>query len=113
MLSNWQMLIIIGLAALGTLFTRALPFLLFPANKVTPPYILYLGKVLPFAVIGMLVVFCFRNISIINSPNGIPELLGVLVVATLYLWRRNSLLAIGGGTAVYMFLVQVVFVAAY
>ena len=104
------MLLIIGITAIGTVLTRALPFLLFPANKPTPPYILYLGKVLPFAVIGMLVVFCFRNISIIHSPNGIPELLGVISVATLYLWRRNNLLAIGGGTAIYMFLVQVVFV---
>ena len=110
MLSNLQMLVIIGLTALGTLLTRALPFLLFPANKTTPPYILYLGKVLPFAVIGMLVVFCFRHISIIQNPNGIPELLGVLAVTALYLWRRNNLLAIGGGTVFYMFLVQVVFV---
>ena len=110
MLNTWQMLLIIGLVALGTLFTRALPFLLFPAHKVTPPYILYLGKVLPFAVIGMLVVFCFRNISISNTPHGIPELLAVLLVAIVYLWRRNNLLAIGGGTVFYMFLIQVVFV---
>ena len=109
MLNTWQMLLIIGLVALGTLLTRAFPFLLFPAHKATPPYILYLGKVLPFAVIGMLVVFCFRNISISDNPNGIPELLAVSLVAIVYLWRRNNLLAIGGGTAFYMFLVQVVF----
>ena len=110
MLTIWQMLLIIGLVALGTFFTRALPFWFFPAHKTTPAYILYLGKVLPFAVIGMLVVFCFRDISISSSPNGIPELLAVLLVTAVYLWRRNNLLAIGGGTAFYMFLVQVVFV---
>ena len=109
MLNIRQMLIIIGVIALGTLFTRALPFWIFPVNKAKPPYILYLGKVLPFAVIGMLVVFSFRHVSITGTPHGMPELLGLLFVVIVYLWRRNNLLAIGGGTAFYMFLVQVVF----
>ena len=110
MLANSQMLIIIAIVALGTLLTRALPFWLFPAHKTTPTYVLYLGRVLPFAAIGMLVVFCFRHLNLANSPHGLPELLAVLLVSGIYLWRRNSLLAIGGGTAFYMFLVQVVFV---
>lgn len=108
MLTTGQMLIIIAAVSLGTILTRALPFWLFPAHKTTPSYVLYLGRVLPFAAIGMLVVFCFRELDFTTSPHGLPELLAVLLVAGLYLWRRNNLLAIGGGTAFYMFLVQVV-----
>ena len=110
MLGDWQMLLIIIIVALGTLLTRALPFWLFPADKATPAYVLYLGQVLPFAAIGMLVVFCLRQLDVASSPHGLPEILAVLLVGAVYMWRRNSLLAIGGGTAFYMFLVQVVFV---
>ena len=111
MLTAGQMLIIIAIAALGTLLTRALPFWLFPVHKTTPAYILYLGRVLPFAAVGMLVVFCFRHLNMAGSPHGLPELLAVLAVSGIYLWRRSSLTAIGGGTVFYMFLVQFVFIS--
>lgn len=92
-----------------TFFIRGLPFLLFPGNKKTPAYIMYLGKVLPFAIIGMLVVYCFKNVSAISAPFGIPELIALVVIVFLHVWKRNTLISIGGGTLLYMFLVQVLF----
>ncbi len=105
-----QALITIGLIALATLCTRALPFILFPANKKTPPLVTYLGSVLPYAIIGMLIVYCLKDTNLLATPHGAPEAIGVLAVAALYLWRRNTLLAIAGGTVLYMVLVQAVFV---
>ena len=92
-----------------TFFIRGLPFLLFPGNKKNPAYIMYLGKVLPFAIIGMLVVYCFKNVSVISAPFGIPELIALVVIVFLHVWKRNTLISIGGGTLLYMFLVQVLF----
>ncbi len=95
--------------ALVTMITRFLPFLIFGENRNTPPLITYLGQVLPFAIMGMLVVYCLKDISFLSAPYGIPELLGCAVVALLHLWKRNSLLSIGVGTVFYMVLVQCVF----
>lgn len=92
-----------------TFLIRALPFLLFPGNKKTPSYILYLGKVLPYSIIGMLVIYCFKNISFLAAPFGLPELIAAVAVILVHIWRRNTLLSIGGGTVLYMFLVQTVF----
>ena len=97
-----QMLLTIGAVVLGTMTTRFLPFLIFPGSKPTPKYVQYLGKVLPYAVIGLLV-------SLMTGSHGIPELLGTLSVAGLHLWKKNMLLSIGVGTIVYMLLVQLVF----
>jgi branched-subunit amino acid transport protein AzlD len=72
--------------------------------------ITYLGAVLPYAVMGMLVVYCLKNVSLLTAPHGIPEAIALLAVAALHLWRRSTLLSIFGGTAVYMLLVQMVFV---
>lgn len=108
-LTPLQTLMIIAAIALGTMFTRFLPFLLFPEKKTPPVYINYLGKVLPSAIIGLLVVYCMKSISIISSPYGIPEAVAVLVILILHLWKRNTLLSIAGGTVVYMLLVQYVF----
>ena len=105
-----EQLTIIGLVVLGTVLTRFLPFLLFPAGKPTPKYIRYLGKVLPAAVFGMLVVYCLRNVSIFSGSHGLPELLSIAVVVILHLWKRQMLLSIAGGTVCYMLLVQMVFV---
>ncbi|WP_308162529.1 AzlD domain-containing protein [Bacillus sp. ISL-7] len=69
----------------------------------------YLGKVLPAAVIGLLVIYCFKDVSLISGSHGLPELIGVVVVALLHLWKKNMLLSIAGGTIVYMILVQLVF----
>lgn len=104
-----QQLITIGMVVLGTLLTRFLPFLLFPAGKPTPRYIQYLGTVLPSAVFGLLVVYCLKNVSLFSGTHAIPELIAILVVAGLHVWKRQMLLSIAGGTVCYMLLVQTVF----
>ena len=104
-----QAFIMILIMAGVPFFIRGLPFLLFPGNKKTPAYIMYLGKVLPFAIIGMLVVYCFKNVSVVAAPFGIPELIALVVIVILHVWKRNTLVSIGGGTLLYMFLVQVLF----
>ena len=100
---------IVVVATLVTMATRFLPFLIFGNGKQTPPIITYLGKVLPFAIMGMLVVYCMKDVAFLSAPFGIPEILSCVVVALLHLWRRNSLLSIGVGTVFYMILVQLVF----
>lgn len=109
-MTTTQALITVGIVALVTLATRVLPFVLFPANKQTPPYVLYLGRALPYAIMGMLIIYCLRGIQVTVAPHGIPELISVAAVAALYLWKRNTLIAIGAGTVLYMALVQQVFV---
>ena len=100
----------IALVMLGTLITRFLPFLLFPANRPIPAYLKYLGRVLPYAVTGLLVVYCLRNISLTSAPFGLPELIAVAATAGLHVWKKNTLLSVGVGTVLYMLLVQLVFV---
>lgn len=102
-------LIIIVLVALTTLATRAIPFILFPAGKKIPKTVEYLGKVLPPAVIGMLVVYCLKSVSLMSLPFGLPELIAGSTVVILHIWKRNNLLSIGAGTILYMLLVQTVF----
>lgn len=104
-----QAVITIAAVVLGTVATRSLPFLLFPADKPTPKYILYLGKVLPYAVMGMLVIYCLKNVAFTSAPFGAPELIAIAVVASLHLWKKNMLLSMASGTIVYMLLVQFVF----
>jgi branched-subunit amino acid transport protein AzlD len=104
-----QQLITILVVAAGTVLTRSLPFLLFPAGKPTPKYIQYLGKVLPAAVFGMLVVYCLKNVQILSGSHGLPEAIAIAVVAALHLWKKNTLLSIAVGTVCYMLLVQLVF----
>ena len=104
-----QQLIMIAMVALGTAITRYLPFLLFPEGKKTPAFITYLGKVLPYAVMAMLVVFCLKNVSFLSTPHGIPEAIASAMVVALHVWKKNTLLSIVGGTVCYMLLVQLVF----
>ena len=99
----------IAVTALVTAATRFLPFLVFGEKRKTPAIITYLGKVLPCAIMGMLVVYCLKDVKPLAYPYGIPEALGIAFVAALHLWKRNSLLSIGAGTVFYMILVQVVF----
>ena len=102
--------LLIILVVAGTTFaTRLVPFLIFPKGKEIPPVVQYLGKVLTPAVIGMLVVYCLKSTTVMESPYGIPELVAVVVTAVLHVWKRNNLLSIGTGTILYMFLIQVVF----
>ena len=103
-----QQVLTVAAVVLGTMTTRFLPFLLFPEGKQPPAFIRYLGTVLPSAVIGLLVVFCLKD-AVFTSWHGLPELLGILVVALLHRWKKNILLSIAGGTIFYMVLVQMVF----
>ncbi|NMA68502.1 MAG: branched-chain amino acid transporter AzlD [Desulfitobacterium sp.] len=105
-----QSLIIIAVIAIGTFLTRALPFILFPAHKETPAFVRYLGNVIPFAAIAMLVIYCLKNVSLLAAPYGLPEGIAIAFILFIHLWRRNVLLSIGGGTLLYMALVQFVFV---
>ena len=102
-----QQIITTAAVVFGTMLTRFLPFLLFPAGRPTPKYIQYLGKVLPSAVFGMLVIYCLKDVSLISGSHGIPELLAVLAVTVLHLWKRQMLLSIAGGTIFYMVLLQI------
>lgn len=95
--------------ALTTFVTRVVPFLFFPKGKEIPKTVQYLGRVLTPAVIGMLVVYCLRGTELFSPPHGIPELIAVLAVIVLHVWKRNNLLSIGSGTVIYMFLIQAVF----
>lgn len=94
-MSVTEQIITIAVVALGTMLTRFLPFLLFPAGKPTPRYVQYLGKALPGAVFGLLVVYCLKNVSLLSGSHGLPELIAILVVAGLHLWKRQMLLSIG------------------
>ena len=102
-------LLLIGVVAVVTILIRSAPFLLFPADKPTPGWVLYLGQMLPSAVIGMLIVYCLRGATPLSFPYGIPEGAALLTVVFLHLWKRNTLLSIAGGTVFYMLLVQLVF----
>lgn len=104
-----QQIITIALIVLATMLTRFLPFLVFPADKPTPKYIQYLGKVLPSAVFGLLIIYCLKNVSILDGSHGIPELISIALVILLHLWKHQMLLSIAGGTVCYMLLVQLVF----
>ena len=101
--------LIIVVAGAVTLLLRFLPFLIFNGKRETPPYIIYLGKVLPYAIMGMLVIYCLRGISFTAAANFLPELIACAVVVLAHVWKRNTLLSIISGTACYMLLVQFVF----
>ena len=104
-----QEMITIAICALGTMATRFLPFLIFREGKPTPKYIQYLGKALPAAIFGMLVIYCLKNVDILGGSHGLPELIAIVVTVALHLWKRQMLLSIAGGTVCYMALVQFVF----
>lgn len=101
--------LMIAVIALVTAALRFLPFLIFGENRKTPPLISYLGQVLPYAIMGMLVVYCLKGISLSAFPFGIPEIIGCAVVTLLHVWKRNTLLSIGAGTVCYMLMVQLIF----
>lgn len=103
-----QSAVTIGAVVLGTMATRFLPFLVFPKGKTPPKFVQYLGKVLPCAAIGLLVVYCFKDVAS-SGTYGIPEILSMLLIIVLHKWKKNTLLSIDDGTALYMLLVQTVF----
>ena len=108
MINVSQSLVLIATMAIVTALIRFLPFILFSKN--TPKPVLYLGKVLPYAIIAMLVVYCLKDVSVFDGSHGIPELIAIALVAVLHKWRKNTLLSILSGTICYMLLIQFVFV---
>lgn len=93
---------------LGTMLTRFLPFLLFPAGKPTPKLVQKLGRILPAAVFGLLIVYCLKNVIFLSGSHGLPELISIALVTALHLWKRQTLLSIAAGTVCYMLLIQFV-----
>ena len=104
-----QQIITVAMCVLGTMATRFLPFLVFSGKRPTPKYIQYLGRALPSAVFGLLVVYCLKNVNLLAGSHGLPELMALAVTVGLHLWKRKMLLSIAGGTVCYMLLVQLVF----
>ena len=100
-------IILIAAMSIGTILLRFLPFLII--RKETPPYIAYLGRVLPPAIIGMLVIYCLKDISPLEPPFGLPELIAAVCVVCAQVLRRNSLVSILAGTVIYMALIQTIF----
>lgn len=103
-----KILIVVAMV-IGTQITRFLPFVLFPEGKKTPEFVNYLSRTLPYAAMGLLVVYCLRNIDLGTVPYGLPEILSVVLIVILHRWKGNTLLSIGAGTICYMILVQYVF----
>lgn len=104
-----EQIVTIAVIVLATMLTRFIPFLLFPAGKPTPRSVQYLGKVLPAAVFGLLVVYCLKDVRLFAGSHGIPELISIALVIGLHLWKKQMLVSIAGGTICYMLLVQLVF----
>ena len=109
-MTGFQIVITVAMVVLGTLITRFTPFLVFPPGKPTPKYIRYLGKALPGAALGLLCVYCFKDVNVLSGSHGLPELISLLCICGLHLWKRNMLLSIAAGTVIYMALVNFVFV---
>lgn len=105
-----QELLIVAAMVIGTMITRFLPFVLFPAGKEMPKFVEYLGGTLPYATMALLVVYCLKKISFTAAPHGIPEGIAVLAVVILHWYKKNSLLSIAAGTILYMLLIQKIFV---
>ncbi len=103
-------LIIILIMGLVTLATRIVPVLIFGRGEKVPDYIMYLGRTVPYTAMGLLIVYCLRDISFTSAPHAIPEIIAMAVVIGSYLWKRNSIFSVVVGTVIYMFLVQAVFV---
>lgn len=108
-MNNLSVLSMILVIALVTAALRFLPFVIFGGGCKVPQFVSYLGRVLPYSIMAMLVVYCLKGISFIKAPFGIPELISVVLVVVLHVWKRNTLLSIVGGTVCYMVLVQLVF----
>lgn len=102
-------IIIILVMGITTLLTRWIPPAIFSHGDTVPDYIMYLGKVMPYTAMGLLIVYCLKDVSVISSPHGLPELISLAIVSATYIWKRNSILSVIIGTVLYMVLVQMVF----
>ena len=108
-MNNWHTWYTIGIIAFMTALLRFLPFLLFGGNSQTTPFVKKLGRSLPYATMGMLVVYCIRKVNFSNLEGFVPVMMGCIAVGSLHIWKRNTLLSIVAGTICYMLLVQKVF----
>ncbi len=102
-------MIVIVVMGLAVLATRIVPVLIFGRGEKVPEFILYLGRVVPYTAMGLLIVYCLRDVPVLDSPHGLPEILSLAVVTVTYLWKRNTIFSVVTGTVLYMFLVQSVF----
>ncbi len=105
-----QQILTIGLCAAATMLTRFLPFFVFSEQRPTPAFVQYLGKVLPAAVFGMLVIYCLKDVEWVSGTHGLPECIGIMVTVVVHCWKRNMMLSMAVGTICYMVLVQYIFV---
>lgn len=101
-------ILLVAIISLVTMAIRFLPVLIFGREQQTSELIAYLGESLPYAIIGMLVVYCMKDISFLDKPYGIPELIAVGAVILLHLWKRKTLLSVIGGTVIYMVLIHLI-----
>ena len=106
-MTSTQVLLTILISAAVTVFTRALPFLIFAHGKKPPAFITWLGRQLPRAVMAMLVIYCLKDVDLATAPHGAPALIAVAVTAALHVWKKQMILSIFGGTAMYMVLLRV------
>lgn len=110
-MSDMHSAALIAVVAAMTMLLRFMPFVIFGRNGKTPKYITYISSVLPYAIIGMLVVYCLKDVNLMDTPHGLPELIAGATVVGLHLWKKNTLLSIAVGTVTYMLLIQFVFVS--
>ena len=109
MSNNLYILLTVAIIAIATAALRFAPFLIFGGKRDVPNMVGYLSNALPAAIMGMLIVYCLRNVDIMSASHGLPELFAIAVVVVLHLWRKNTILSIASGTAVYMILIQTIF----
>ena len=109
MTGNEHALIIILIIGAVTLMTRLMPVVIFGRGKKIPGYITYLGKVIPYTAMGLLIIYCLKDVSVVNAPHAVPELIALAIVVGSYLWKRNTILSVVVGTAAYMVMVQIIF----
>ena len=109
-MSGVQFALTIALCTAATMLTRFLPFLIFSSRDQQPPEVVrYLGRVLPAAIFGMLIVYCLKSVDLFAGSHGIPETIALLVTIGLHKWKHETLLSVAGGTLCYVLLVQLVF----
>ena len=105
MTDHMHAMIVIAVMGLAVLATRIVPVLIFGRGEKVPEFILYLGRVVPYTAMGLLIVYCLRDMPVLDAPHGLPEIISLTVVTGTYLWKRNTILSVVAGTALYMFLV--------
>ena len=109
MTDHMHAMIVIAVMGLAVLATRIVPVLIFGRGEKVPEFILYLGRVVPYTAMGLLIVYCLRDMPVRDAPHRLPEIISLTVVTVTYLWKRNTILSVVAGTALYMFLVQSIF----